>query len=122
MKRIRRFVVYFFSLVMLLSMTPSSSNAATLTGYVRYVYGSVGAGGSFGIIYIYRSTGAFCGIATVTGVGAASSSTVAYETFRDVVLGVPPFTAGHYVGAYTSAAAGFCNGTIGPLLAYYVRY
>ena len=119
-KRIHEIAITFFSLVLLFSMTPTLSEAATLGGHVRYLYGSVV--GTSGSVYIYATTGAFCGVATIAGVGPASPGTVAFETFREALLEVAPFPPGHYVVAYTSAAAGFCNFTTGALTDYYIRY
>ena len=98
---------------------PSTSEANFLLGRPYYAWHNV-AGGTASI-YIFSAAGAFCGVATIAGVGPAGNATVAFEANQRTVIqpvagGVP-----HFGVWFTAAGApALCGGTVSALNSYYI--
>ena len=85
---------------------------AVLSGYVFYSYHDLLS--TKGFIYFFTSSGQFCGIAEVNGLGIEDPPTLAWEELK-----VANITQCYSV-AFTDAPGGFCPQNIGNLQAYYI--
>jgi hypothetical protein len=117
-KRTHKFVVMFFSLVVLLSTLSSTASAGTLIGHIRFLYADVPNGTA--TVHIYN--GPYCGSVTLSGIGLPTSDTTAYNAFLAVLTQGPPFSPQHMVVVNTSGPAGICNRTTDPITTFYINY
>lgn len=64
----------------------------------------------------------YCGSASLSSVGLSTTASIAFESFRAVLISGPPFSAQHQVVIYTDGIPGFCLQTTDVLTGFYIQY
>jgi len=117
----KRGIAAFTAALALLALgTAPTADAARLRGYISKLHvGDLITTTGTARLFIHDATGAFCGVAELSGISEGGPQQVAYETARASLFAQAPGGLQHFTIWWTSSAAGLCTGDVGETNAYF---